>query len=285
MQKKGLGKGLGALISSASSAEEPRLEVLPLDMIATNPSQPRKNFDEEKIKELADSIAEHGIVQPVVVKPAGKAYEIVVGERRMRAAKIAGMTSIPAIVRDVKDAEVLEKALIENIQRENLNCIDVANAYKILVEERGISQEDVAKKLGKSRSSVANTLRLLNLPLEAQAALVAGELTEGHARAILSLQGHPAQKTLMERILEEELSVREAEELSREMLSPTEKKEKETKVRESRRATDIEEVLAKRLGAKVKVDIGKRKGKILIEFKKEEELRKIVDSILLGNLR
>ena len=215
MAKKGLGKGLGALITTSTAAEQPRHEMIPIDSISPNPMQPRRRFNEESLEELAASLKEHGLVQPIIVRPSGTGYELLVGERRWRAAQLAGANSIPAVIRDAETPECLQIALVENLHRDDLNGIEEASAYRQLVEDFGLSQDDVALKVGKSRSTVANALRLLQLPVEVQATIVAEEITPGHARAILALQGDPYQAVLLQRIIEEELSVRQTEEIAR----------------------------------------------------------------------
>ncbi len=276
MSKKGLGKGLGALISSSNNADQPRHEMIPIDSIRPNPLQPRQKFKEESLRELSESIKEHGVIQPILVKPVGTHYEILVGERRWRAAKMADMKSIPAIIKEAEADESLQIALIENLHRDDLNGIEEANAYRQLMEEFGLTQEEIAKKVGKSRSAVANALRLLQLPLEVQAAVVAEQISAGHARALLAIQGDPFQKLLLKRIIEEGLSVRQTEELVRRHLAG------KTACMKHKPITlqDVAERLSDMLRTKVKVLKGKRKGKIVIEFKKEEELTNIVNTIL-----
>ncbi len=287
MAKRGLGKGLSALIDSAGAASEARYEYLPLDSIAPNRLQPRKTFSEEGLRELADSVREHGIVQPVVVRPVGEGYELVVGERRWRAAQAAGLTSIPAIVKDSPDQQSLQVALIENLHREDLNCIEAANAYSQLLEDFSMTQEEIGRRLGKSRSAITNTLRLLQLPVEIQAAVVAGELSEGHARALLGLAESPAQARLAARIIEEGLSVREAEEEVRRVRAGEARKaeqQAEPKPR-AQRLEDVERLLCASLKAKVFVYQSKRKGRMVIEFNGEDDLERILSAILPVALR
>ncbi len=275
MAKKGLGKGLSALI--ASNGAEPRYEMVPLDRIKPNPLQPRKTFDDEGLEELAASILEHGVVQPVVVRPCPGGYELVVGERRWRAALKAGVSSIPAVVRDTSDPQALEVALIENLHREDLNAIEEAGAYRQLMEDFGLTQEELSQRLGKSRPAISNTLRLLQLPLEIQAAVVAGELSAGHARSLLALQGDPYQGELARRIIDEGLSVRQAEELARRHLlkaaeggAPSSKKTKPVRLEE------LESIISARLGSKVRVFRGRRKGRIVIDFRNDRELARLL---------
>ncbi len=278
MAKKGLGKGLGALI--ASNGTEPRYELVPLDRIVPNPLQPRKRFNEADLEELAASILEHGVVQPVVVRPAGGGYELVVGERRWRACQKAGLSAIPAIIKDASDPESLEVALIENLHREDLNGIEEANAYLQLMEEFDLTQEELSQKVGKSRSAVANSLRLLQLPLEVQATVVADEISAGHARALLGLQGDAFQMALLSRIIEEGLSVRQVEELVRKrLLAMAEGGAVETRREKPQMMDELAQRIAARLDVRVKVFRGKRKGKIVIEYRNDKELARLLKDL------
>jgi len=276
MAKKGLGKGLGALITTSGSAEQPRHEMVPIDSISPNPAQPRRRFNEESLEELAASLKEHGLVQPIIVRPSGTGYEILVGERRWRAAKLAGAKSIPAVIRDAENPECLQLALVENLHRDDLNGIEEATAYRQLMEEFGLSQDDVAQKVGKSRSAVANALRLLQLPVEVQATVVAEEITPGHARTLLALQGDPYQAVLLQRIIEEELSVRQTEEIARKRLGGGEEQAPREKPQV---LSEYAELISASLKAKVRVVQGKRKGKIIIEFKGEKDLQRLLADI------
>lgn len=278
MAKRGLGKGLGALISSSTAAEQPRYEMIPVDSISPSPLQPRKKFREESLEELAASLKEHGVVQPVIVRPSGAGYELLVGERRWRAAQLAGLQSIPAVIREAEPSECLQVALVENLHRDDLNGIEEATAYRQLIEEFGMTQEEVAQKVGKSRSAVANALRLLQLPVEIQASVVAEEISAGHARALLALQGDPYQGTLLRRIIEEGLSVRETEELVRRRLSGA-GAEKGGRREKPRQLQHYAELISASLRARVKVLQGRRKGKIVIEFKGEKDLRRLLREI------
>ncbi len=278
MAKRGLGKGLGALISSSAAGEQPRYEMIPVDSISPSPLQPRKKFREDSLEELAASLKEHGVVQPVIVRPSGAGYELLVGERRWRAAQLAGLQSIPAVIREAEPSECLQVALVENLHRDDLNGIEEATAYRQLIEEFGMTQDEVAQKVGKSRSAVANALRLLQLPVEIQASVVAEEITAGHARALLALQGDPYQGELLRRIIEEGLSVRETEELVRRRLSGAGAE----KGRSRERPIQLQhyaELISASLQARVKVVQGKRKGKIVIEFKGEKDLKRLLREI------
>ncbi|RJP33045.1 MAG: ParB/RepB/Spo0J family partition protein [Actinobacteria bacterium] len=276
MAKKGLGKGLGALITSSTAAEQPRHEMIPVDSISPNPMQPRRRFNEESLEELAESLKEHGLVQPIIVRPSGTGYEILVGERRWRAAQIAGATSIPAVIREAEASECLQIALVENLHRDDLNGIEEATAFRQLVEDFGLSQDDISQKVGKSRSAVANALRLLQLPVEVQAAIVAEEITPGHARALLALQGDPYQALLLQRIIEEDLSVRQTEEVARRRLGGGEEPAPREKPQFLGEYADL---ISAGLQVKVRVIQGKRKGKIIIEFKGEKELQRLMSEM------
>ena len=273
MAKKGLGKGLGALITSSTTAEQPRHDMIPVDSISPNPLQPRRRFNEESLEELAESMKEHGMVQPIIVRPSGTGYEILVGERRWRAAQIAGAKAIPAVIRDAETSECLQIALVENLHRDDLNGIEEATAFRQLMEDFGLSQDDISQKVGKSRSAVANALRLLQLPVEVQATVVAEEITPGHARALLALQGDPYQAILLQRIIEEDLSVRQAEDIARKRQGEGE----EVRPKEKPQSLgEYEDLISAGLRAKVRVIQGKRKGKIIIEFKGEKELQRLM---------
>jgi len=269
---------LGALISSSTAAEQPRYEMIPVDSISPSPLQPRKKFKEESLEELAASLREHGVVQPIIVRPSGTGYELLVGERRWRAAQLAGLKSIPAVVREAEPSECLQVALVENLHRDDLNGIEEASAYRQLMEEFGLTQEEISQKVGKSRSAVANALRLLQLPVEIQASVVAEEISAGHARALLALQGDPYQETLLKRIIEEGLSVRETEELVRRRLKGA-GAEKGAAREKPKQLQHYAELISASLQARVKVVQGKRKGKIVIEFKGEKDLRRLLKEI------
>jgi len=282
MRRNALGKGLEALIPEppqelVKSAEQPEkgLVNLRIDKIKSNPYQPRTRMDEEKLTELSASIKEKGIIQPVVVRQVGKEFELVAGERRFIAVKKLGWERIPAIITGkLSKEEMLELSLIENLQREDLNPIDTARGYKRLLEECHLSQQQLAQKIGKDRSSVANTLRLLNLPEEVQRIISSGKLSEGHARAILSLSSEKEKIALSRRVVKEGLSV-----LKTEDLVYGKKKTSGTKKRATLSPAffEIEEKLKQFFGTSVKV-VGKRKGgRIEIEFYSEEDLTRILE--------
>ncbi len=284
--KKGLGKGLGALISSANALEEARNSVLEIKIndIDPNSRQPRKTFDQERLEALADSIKEHGVVQPIIVKTEGSRYVIVAGERRWRAAKLAGLKTIPAIVKDISSREVMEIALIENLQREDLNPVEEAEAYQKLIEEYSLTQEEVAKIVGKSRVAIANSVRLLNLSSEITDMIVDGRLTSGHARTLITISDKEKQKSLANRIVEKGLNVREAEKLASLEGKKQKKNQKQKAVNKiTAEMYSLEEKLRSAYGTKVSIFRSKEKGKITIEYYSKEEFDRIID-IMLNNV-
>lgn len=284
MQKKGgLGRGLSSLIPSFDPkqvSEETKTrkpasgrEVIdaPIDEITPNPEQPRESFSHEEMEELIASIKEHGIIQPLILSPLDEGYEIIAGERRWRAAKMAGMRTVPSIVRTVKEHEKLELALIENIQRQDLNPIEEAKAYKKLINEFGMTQEAVAKKVGKSRPQVANFVRLLELPLEIQESVAAGEMPYTQARTLLALDNKKAQVRLFRKIVKHGFTVRD-----------TEKRVGAGKRSDSGRDVEVldkEERLRQALGTKVFIKKRGQAGNITIDFYSDEELNNLVDRI------
>ena len=280
-QKKVLGRGLGALIpqkESVTSRVAAGLLELPIDQIAPNPYQPRKTFNEDSIDELARSVKIHGIVQPLVVTRAGDRYKLIAGERRFRAAQKAGLDTVPVVVKDdLKAGDALEIALIENIQREDLNPIEEALAYHQLHQEFGLTQEEISKRVGKERSTVANFLRLLKLPENVKKLLASGQLSMGHARALLAVESAKKQEQLADRVVKRNLNVRQTEMMASEN-SPKadEKKEKEKDVF----TRDAEEKLQRTLRAKVEINRRRRGGVIHIRFASEEDLIRIYDDIV-----
>ncbi|MGH2357056.1 MAG: ParB/RepB/Spo0J family partition protein, partial [Candidatus Limnocylindria bacterium] len=265
----GLGRGLDALIPTMRP-ESGTVE-LPLDRIGRNPSQPRTRFDDAQLGELAASIAVHGILQPVIVRAlADGGYELVAGERRLRAARLAGLDMIPAVVRDATPGESLEMALIENLQREDLNPIEAANAYQELTERFGLTHEAVARQVGKSRVAISNALRLLDLAPETQKAIVDGHISEGHGRALASITVAELQRSVLQIVLERQLSVRQTEELVRrkrnELVAPTQRRQL------SHDMQDLEAQLRGVLATKVGIVRTRRGGRLVIEFYSDEEL-------------
>lgn len=271
MAKKALGKGLSALIPENSETTGNSVVQLKITEIEANENQPRRNFDEEALHSLADSIKEHGVVQPIIVRREGQGYQIVAGERRWRAARIAGLKMVPVVVKDYSEDQILEIALIENLQREDLNPIEEANAYKSLMEEYSFSQDEIGKRIGKSRSAIANSLRLLNLPDEIIEHLILGRLSAGHARALLSFPEDKKKIEIANRIINEGLNVRQAEKLSQEK-----KKTKRIKTK-SAEICEIEERLRNIFGTKVTIAHSKKKGKIEIEYYGMDDLDKILE--------
>jgi len=275
VKKTGLGKGMGALLPVVEK-EQTSYFICPIENIKPNRAQPRKTFTSEKLDELAASIREKGVIQPlVVIKKAGH-FEIIAGERRWRAAQKAGLHEVPVVIQDVSENTALEMALIENIQREDLNAIEEAHAYRALMEKIDLSQEEMAKRVGKDRSTVANSLRLLKLPEEIQRDIVTERLSMGHARALLSLDQPDQLKKAREEIIKKHLSVRGAESLVKRLKNPAPKKIKG----QEREIAELVEQLKKRFQSKVEIRTGGRCGKIEISYSGREELSRIVE--LLG---
>ncbi len=279
MKKRVLGRGLEALISQdlrESVSETERIKELDLERIDPNPHQPRSDFDQENLKELAKSIERHGVLQPIVVRRSGERYELIVGERRLRAAKMAGKATVPAIVRNVTDDNSLKYALVENLQREDLNAIEEAQGYTALKEEFGLSVKDIAEVLGKNRSTVSNSLRLLKLPYRVRALIEGGKLSAGHARAILSIEGEQARIEWAERIVNEGITVREAEQAS-----PRKKRVRKRRGRGKLepQVLAMEERLELYFGTRVRLSPRRRGGVISIEYYSNEELEGILEKI------
>ncbi|HUP45495.1 MAG TPA: ParB/RepB/Spo0J family partition protein [Thermoanaerobaculia bacterium] len=275
-QKKVLGRGLGALIPQKSEAAPPGLAHIPLEQISPNPYQPRKAFNEASIEELARSVREHGIVQPLVVTRAGDRYKLIAGERRFRAAQRAGLRTVPAVIKElVQEGDALQIALIENIQREDLNPMEEATAYHQLNEEFGLTQEEISRRVGKERSTVANFLRLLRLPEAVKKLLASGQLSMGHARALLAVDSARKQEQLAERVVKKGLSVRQTEMLAADRSARSSKKEKEKDVF----TRDAEERLTRALRTKVDIDRKRRGGVIHIRFSSEDDLIRIYDDL------
>lgn len=286
MAKKGLGKGLGALLNTESVVEtttekEKNVKVIKLSQIEPNKTQPRTNFDEEKLEALADSIAEYGVLQPIVVKLNNNGfYTIIAGERRWRAARIAKLKEIPAIVKDYDEKSEKEVALIENLQRENLNAIEEALGIKELVDLYNLTQEEISKKLGKSRSAVANSLRLLNLTDKVKAMIKDEKLTMGHARALLSLSDDDLINKTAKKIVSEDLSVRQTENYIK--FITAEKKVKKVSKEEAELARymkNLENEISQDLGTKIKIVHKKTKGKIEIPYYSTEDFERIIKII------
>lgn len=278
MARRGLGKGLDALIPVESAAEPSSgAQQIPVDLIKPNPSQPRLEMDDAKLEELSNSIREHGIIQPLILtkEPDQEDYVLIAGERRLRAAKLAGLESVPAIVRQVSDQERLELALIENIQRENLTPLESAEAYQQLNDEFGLSHDQIAERVGKSRTAVTNTIRLLKLPEVIRRAISSGQISEGHGRALLSLATEKAQLAAFQTIVSHELNVRQAEELVRKLAGekPVVENSKPPKDPEVKQ---IENSLRSILGTKVTLNHGKKGGTLVIHYYSDEELEALI---------
>ncbi len=288
-KRGGLGRGLSALIPGAPEAGEAPagLMEVPVNAVAPNPKQPRTRFDDETIAALAASIREVGILQPLVVRRAGDGrYELIAGERRLRAAKAAGLASVPIVLRDSEDSELLREALIENIHREDLNPIEQAEAFKALLGELGLKQEELADRVGVSRSHIANTIRLLALPLDVQQFLADDKITAGHARAVLSLGDKDAMSSLATRIAAEDLSVRQTEDIVRRFVEAPRDAAEKRRVAEAiteqsdANLAEVEEILSEQLATRVSIQMGAKRGKVVIEFGSPDDLERIVSEII-----
>lgn len=296
VKKKGLGKGLDSLIPdnrSSKASEKPEKkepshveemktgeQMMKINMVEPNREQPRRNFEEDALLELADSIKQFGVLQPLIVRKRNDYYEIIAGERRWRAAKIAGVKEVPVIIKDYNEQEVVEIALIENIQRENLNPIEEAMAFKKLLEEYHLKQDEVAERVSKSRTAVTNSMRLLKLNEKVQQMIIDDMISTGHARALLAIDDLEQQYILANKIFDEKLSVRETEKLIKELKNPKKAKEKK-KVENSFIYTDLEDKMKEVFGTKVHVAVkGKGKGKIEIEYYSDDELERMFDMIM-----
>ena len=296
VKKKGLGKGLDSLIpdnkniktiTSEKAAEEKKedqvksgVQMLKINMVEPNRDQTRKSFEEDALLELADSIKQFGILQPLIVRKRKDYYEIIAGERRWRAAKIAGIKEVPVIIKEYTDQEIVEIGLIENIQRENLNPIEEAMAYKRLLEEFNLKQDEVAERVSKSRTAVTNSMRLLKLDSKVQQMIIDDMITTGHARALLAIDDPELQYTLASQIFDEKLSVRETEKLVKEIKNPKKPKEKKV-VENSFIYRDLENKMKDIFGTKVSISSkGKGKGKIEIEYYSDDELEQMFEMIM-----
>jgi ParB family transcriptional regulator, chromosome partitioning protein len=284
MKRGGLGRGLSALIPGAVEEGAGMVEV-PVGAVAPNPRQPRTNFDDETLRSLAASIREVGVLQPIVVRRSGEAYKLIAGERRLRAAKLAGLATVPIILRDSGDADTLREALIENIHRDDLGPIELAEAFRELLEELGLKQETLADRLGVSRSHIANTIRLLQLPADVQQLLADGRIQAGHGRALLSLNDAEAQTSLALRAAAEDLSVRDVEELVRRYIDqPASAREQRAENAQpapsSASMVEVEEILSEQLATRVAIQMGKKRGRIVVEFGSADDLDRIVSEII-----
>ena len=277
-----MGRGLSALIPEATMRKTTdRVVGIPVEDISPSPYQPRVQMDNESLKELASSIKDKGVVQPIIVRSLGNdKYEIIAGERRLRASKLAGLSEVPAIVKEVDDAESMALAITENIQREDLNVIELARAYSILMSQFNLTQEQLSQTVGKSRPAVANILRLLQLPQEIQEFVLSGQISMGHARALLALERKSQQISICKRVIELALSVRQTERLVQKLLRQSESR-KEKSVR-SPEIEAMENQLKTMLATQVRIRHGKKKGKIEIEYYSEEDLDRIANILKAG---
>lgn len=279
--QKGLGRGLGALLGDFTEEAPGKspYQVLPIHKVEPNPEQPRHDFDEEELQNLSESIKEHGIVQPLTVRELHSGYyQIIAGERRWRAARLAGLSEVPAVVIEADDRKAMELALIENLQRQDLNPVEEALGYQTLMEEYGMTQEETAQKVGKSRPAVANALRLLNLPEDLLDFVKSGKLSPGHARAVLSLKSEKKQREAVQKICALGLSVRQAETLCKNIdAEPVKKEPSSLKIDY---VAECEKNLSKQLGRGVKIIQGKRKGRFELEFYDQEDLQNLLDALM-----
>jgi ParB family transcriptional regulator, chromosome partitioning protein len=285
-KRGGLGRGLSALIPGAPEAGDASTGLLevPANAISPNPKQPRSRFDDATLADLAASIREVGILQPIVVRRTDEGYEVVTGERRLRAAKLAGLATVPVVLRDSDDSDLLREALIENIHREDLTPIELGEAFRQLLDELGLKQEELADRVGVSRSHIANTIRLLALPLEVQQLLTDERISAGHARALLALGDTDAITSLSLRIAAEDLSVRETEEIVRRFIeAPTEpapKKKAPAAEPDDPNLAEVEEILSEQLATRVVIRMGRKRGQVLIDFGSPDDLERIVSEII-----
>jgi ParB family transcriptional regulator, chromosome partitioning protein len=280
-KKSALGKGLGALIPEMRDRQDGEINkgIIEIDIneISPNEEQPRKNFDEEKIVKLSESIKEHGIIQPILVIKDGNYYKIIAGERRWRAARLAGLKKVPIIEKELSDREVMEVSLIENLQREDLNPVEEAVAYKKLIDEFKMTQEEIANRIGKSRPAIANSLRLLNLDERIINYLMDGTISEGHGKIIAGVEDKQIQYEIAKKIIDEGLNVRQTEKIIKSLLDN--KVSKKAKTKKDIYIKDIEDRLKSILGTKVTINKGRKKGKIEIEYYSEDDLQRIINHL------
>jgi ParB family transcriptional regulator, chromosome partitioning protein len=278
-KKMALGKGLGALISGMEPVEDGPDAYFECDISAIQPNryQPRIRFSEEELRELSKSIKTQGIIQPILVRKADHGYEVVAGERRLRAARMAGLTRVPVVKRDLNDAEMLEMSIVENIQRENLNPMEEADAYHHLMDKFSLTQEGAAERVGKSRSAVANLLRLRNLPPPIKAHIMDGTLTMGHARALLGTETSAIQTAAWKRVVSKNLSVRETEALIKQMNSERIATPKKARVLDNSYFSDLSDELSRQFGTRVQIKRRGKRGKVEIEFYDNDDLTRLVD--------
>jgi ParB family chromosome partitioning protein len=276
MERKALGKGISALIPEKESGREDKIIYVQTDQIKPNPFQPREDFDSQSLEELTRSIKEKGVIQPILVRRQGDKYELIAGERRLRASKMLGITEIPVIIKDVEDRDSLELSLIENIQRQGLNPIEEAHAYQYLIDKFQVTQEKISEVLGRARVSVTNTLRLLNLPQEVQQELKKGRISFAHGRALLEIEDVNQQRRLTQEVISKGLSVRELENLIK-MHRPKGIKRRMGQSQREPYLAVLEEELQHILATKVRISKRKRRGHILIEFYSPEDLERVLN--------
>jgi ParB family chromosome partitioning protein len=280
---KRLGRGLDALIPSLDVTEDDKVVEIPLKDLRPNPYQPRKTFHEESINELAQSIKEHGVIQPIIVRSALRGYEIIAGERRFRASQMCGLEKIPAVIKTFSDQQVMEIALIENVQREDLNAIEIANAYVMLTEKFNYTQEELSVKVGKSRSHIANFMRLLQLPEEIKQHVSRGTLSMGHARAIVGVKNDKLKKELADLTIKNEWSVRQLEEYIKQLDEEKQKRPKQKEKKKDPYIGQLEETLRDRYRTSVKIKQTNHKGKIELFFYSKDDLERLLE-LLQGKI-
>lgn len=272
-KQRGLGKGLGALIKENVQEVNGSVTELKITELEANQNQPRRFFDDQALQELAESIKQHGVVQPIIVRKIEDNYQIVAGERRWRAARLAGLKTVPVVIKDYSNIQVMEIALIENLQRQDLNAIEEAIAYKSLIEEHDMTQEQISEKIGRSRSAIANTLRLLNLPEEIKKFVIQGKISAGHARALLAVEDKKKQLEIAQKIVDQQLNVRDIEKLAMQKDNMEPNKE----IKKSVEIIELEERLKKALATKVNIVHKKSRGKIEIEYYNNDDLERILE--------
>lgn len=287
-KNRGLGKGLGALIPELDEENLDSQQVVDINLIVPNPYQPRKEFSDEKLNELAESIRLHGIIQPLLVRDFQGKYQLIAGERRLRASKLVGLTEAPIVIREMTDQTMMEVALVENLQREDLNPIEEAEAYRRLMDDFSMTQEEIAKRVGRSRPAIANTLRLLNLPSVVQSDLAKGTLTMGHARPLLSLSSMEEQIRVWQTVQNDQLSVRQTEDLIKQLVNPTDVSREtkkltqkgETKTNRDPNILELEDELQLSLGTKVIIKPSSAGGKIEINYYSHEDFERLCERLI-----
>lgn len=287
-KNRGLGKGLGALIPELDEENLDSQQVVDINLIVPNPYQPRKEFSDEKLNELAESIRLHGIIQPLLVRDFQGKYQLIAGERRLRASKLVGLTEVPIVIREMTDQTMMEVALVENLQREDLNPIEEAEAYRRLMDDFSMTQEEIAKRVGRSRPAIANTLRLLNLPSVVQSDLAKGTLTMGHARPLLSLSSMEEQIRVWQTVQNDQLSVRQTEDLIKQLVNPTDVSREtkkltqkgETKTNRDPNILELEDELQLSLGTKVIIKPSSAGGKIEINYYSHEDFERLCERLI-----